>query len=140
MSFNKKKKSSSKSSKSSKKDSNFLTIGQYLVAKNGKTKYLKLGTSPKADKEKRLAVKKLIAALGTDIIYINIFDEKFKKKYKVMDFVKGSASINLDAELENDEDEDQDLEDEETDDEDSDEDESEDDSDDEDEDEDDTDF
>lgn len=97
--------------RSKKKDSNFLNIGQYKVAKNKKTKYIELGVSPKASKEQKSLMKKLIALLGSNILFVNLFDADFKDEYDIPDFVKGSISVNLDSN-EDDEDEDDDEDDE----------------------------
>jgi len=68
-------------------------IGSYLLAKNGKTKYLKLEASPKADEATKDLVERLKAALGGDVIYVNVFDDAFKQKHKILDFVKGNISV-----------------------------------------------
>lgn len=125
------KKVSKKSKKSSKPKRNMGRIGQYLVAKNGKTKYIKLSTHTKSTKEEKALVKKLIALLGTDVLFVNLFDSDFKDKYDIPEFNKGNITVDLDAkdvdsededESEDDEDEseDEDSEDEDEDDEDSD--------------------
>lgn len=92
--------------KSSKSDSNFLNIGQYKVAKNKKTKYIELGVSPKASKEEKALMKKVIALLGSNILFVNLFDNDFRDEYDIPDFVKGSISVNLDSDEDEDEDED----------------------------------
>ena len=111
------KKVNKKSKKSSKPKRNMGRIGQYLVSKNKKTKYIKLGTGPKSSKEEKALVKKLISVLGTDVLFVNLFDEDFKEKFNVPEFVKGSLSVDLDAKDvdSDDEDEDEESEDEDTD-------------------------
>lgn len=129
--------------KSKRQDSNFAVIGQYLVAKNKKTKYIKLEASPKADKAVKLLVKKLIAALGTDIMFVNLVSDDARDKYEIPDFVKGRISVDMDAEDDSDEDDEDSEEDDDSEDEDEDDDsdnEDEDDEDDDDDDEDDSDF
>jgi hypothetical protein len=70
----------------------FLRVAQYLVAKDGKTKYLKFEASPNADAQTKKLVGDIIKALGGNVLYINIFDEAFKSKHNIKSFVKGSAS------------------------------------------------
>lgn len=68
-------------------------IGSYLLAKNGKTKYLKLEAKPKAGPKTKKIVEDLIKALGADTIFVNVYDEDFKQKYGIKDFVKGEIQI-----------------------------------------------
>lgn len=126
------KKMQSKKKKSSSPKRNMGRIGQYLVAKNGKTKYIKLSTHDKSTKAEKVLVKKLVALLGTDVLFVNLFDADFKEKYNIPDFSKGSISVDLDAKDvdSDDEDEDDSEDDEDSDDEDEDDEESEDDEDD----------
>ncbi len=70
-------------------------VGQYLLAKDGKTKYLKLGCKDDAPAEQKEMVERLIEAIGSDVIYVNIFDQEFKDKYDIQDFVKGSIAVEL---------------------------------------------
>ena len=93
--------------KSSKKKGNFARIGQYLIAKSG-TKYIKLDAGPKADKETKALIKKVVAALGSDVLFVNIFDDDFREKYNIPDFNKGSISVNLDSEEQDDSDDEDD--------------------------------
>jgi predicted ATP-grasp superfamily ATP-dependent carboligase len=67
-------------------------VAQYLVAKDGKTKYLKFEASPKADQATKDLVAKIVAVLGGNILYVNMFDEEFRAKYNIQDFVKGNIS------------------------------------------------
>lgn len=67
-------------------------IGQYLLAKDGVTKYLKLSAKPNADAPTKKLVADLIALLGGDVIYVNLFDNEFKAKYNIPDFSKGRIS------------------------------------------------
>lgn len=69
-----------------------LKIGQYLVGKDG-TKYIKLDTYEKAPEEVRKLVKKLVEVLGTDVLFINMIDETFRKKYKIKDFIKANINV-----------------------------------------------
>jgi hypothetical protein len=68
---------------------NFQSIGEYLVAKNGTTKYIKLAAAPNAPEEVKQKVARLIEANGGDILYVNLFDNDFRAKYKIPDFAKG---------------------------------------------------
>lgn len=136
----KNKSSSSKKKSSKKSDKNFAVIGQYLVAKNKKTKYIKLEASPKADKEVKSLVKKLVALLGTDVLFVNLMDEDFKDKYDIPDFVKGRISVDMDADEAEDDDSDDEDESDDEDSEDEDDDSDDDDEDDESDDDDDSDF
>jgi hypothetical protein len=70
-------------------------VAQYLVAKDGKTKYLKFQASPNADEATKALVAKIITAIGGDILFVNIFDEEFRAKYDIKDFVKGTISAPL---------------------------------------------
>lgn len=70
-----------------------LRVAQYLVSKNGETKYLKFDYGPNADQATKDAVEAIKKAIGGDILYVNVFDEEFKEKYNVPDFVKGSVSM-----------------------------------------------
>ena len=117
------KKTQNKKKKSSSPKRNMGRIGQYLVAKNGKTKYIKLSTHDKSTKAEKALVKKLIAVLGTDVLFVNLFDADFKEKYDIPDFNKGNISVDLDAkdvDSDDEDDEDSDDEDEDSDDEDED--------------------
>lgn len=69
-----------------------IRVAQYLLSKDKKTKYLKFGYGPKADQATREMVDRLIEVLGTDRLYINIFDEDFKAQHKIQDFVVGSVA------------------------------------------------
>jgi hypothetical protein len=68
------------------------TVAQYLVAKDGKTKYLKFEASPKADQATKDLVARIVAALGGNILYVNMMDEEFRAKYNVPEFVKGKIN------------------------------------------------
>ncbi len=70
-----------------------VNIADYLVAKNGKTKYLKIQCSPKADDKTKKLVKDLIALLGTDRLFVNLFTQEFKDEYGIPDFAKGRIAI-----------------------------------------------
>lgn len=70
-----------------------VSIGQYLLAKDGKTRYIKLGASPKADQKTQDLVKRVIQALGTDRLFVNIFDDDFREQYKIAEFVKGRINV-----------------------------------------------
>lgn len=134
-----KSKKTSKKSRPKKvnKKGNFQRIGQYKLAKNRKTKYIQLEVGPNAPKEVKVLLKKLIALLGTSRLFINMFDDEFREKYNIPDFVKGSISVNMDAdEDESDIDDEDDDDDSDEDDDEDDDDEDDDDSDDDDEDED----
>jgi hypothetical protein len=72
-----------------------VNIGNYLLAKDGKTKYLKLEAAPKATDETKKLVKDLIEVLGTDMIYVNLFDADFKSQYKIPDFAKGRIAVEV---------------------------------------------
>lgn len=72
-----------------------VSIGQYLVSKDGKTKYLKLEANPKGDEATKKLVKDLIAVLGGDVIYVNLHDLEFREKYKIPDFVKGRINVEV---------------------------------------------
>lgn len=69
-----------------------VNIGDYLVAKDGKTKYIKLQCSPKADAATKELVEKLKALVG-DVLYVNMFSAEFKGQYNIPDFAKGRISI-----------------------------------------------
>lgn len=71
-----------------------LKIAQYLVSKGG-AKYLKFSYGPDADQATKDKVEAVIAALGTDIVFMNVFDADFKAKYNVPEFVKGNVSVPL---------------------------------------------
>jgi hypothetical protein len=79
-------------------DKKFIRVAQYLVAKNGTTKYLKFEASPTANQETIDLVEKIKAAIGGDVMYINLFDNDFKMEYNVPDFVKGSVSVDVSSE------------------------------------------
>lgn len=97
-----------------------LRLFQYLTSKDGETKYLKLNDNPKASKKEKAMIKALKKILGKDgVMYINLFDDRFRKKYKVPKFVKGSVSV-PDPDREEDDDEDEDEEEDEDQDDDSD--------------------
>ena len=97
-----------------KSSSNGIRLFQYLVSKDGETKYLKLNDNPKASKKEKAMIKALKKLLGSDVLFINLFDDKFRKKHKIPKFVKGSVSLSEPKEEDDDEDdEDEDEEDEE---------------------------
>jgi hypothetical protein len=100
------KKNKNKSKQKSKR--NMVSIGQYKVSKNKKTKYIELYASDKAPKEVRVLVKKLISLLGSKILYVNIFDDEFREQYNIQSFVKGSIRVDLDEMKDHDNDEDSD--------------------------------
>lgn len=74
---------------------NTVSIGQYLVAKNGTTKYLKIEAKPNADAATKKLVADLIAVLGSDRIFVNLFDAEFKAKYNIQEFVKGRIEVEV---------------------------------------------
>lgn len=74
---------------------NTVSIGQYLLAKDNKTKYLKLEAKPNADERTKKLVADLIAVLGGDVIFVNLYDQEFKDKYKIRDFVKGRIEVEV---------------------------------------------
>lgn len=102
-----------------KKESKSLRLFQYLVSKDGNTKYLKLNDNPKASKKEKAMIKALKKLLGSDVLYINLFDDKFRKKFKVPKFVKGTVAL-VEKDEDDDDDDDEDDEDEEEEDEDQD--------------------
>ena len=71
----------------------FMNIGSYLLAKDGKTTYLKLEAAPKADEATKKLVEDLKKVVGGDVIYINRYDEEFRTKYSIPAFVKGRVSV-----------------------------------------------
>lgn len=92
-----------------KSESNFINIGQYKVSKNKKTKYIELGCGKNAPKDVKRLIKKLEELMGTNVLFVNLFDPDFKEEYDIPDFVKGSISINPDSDRdEDDEDDDED--------------------------------
>ena len=97
MSFNKKKGSSSSKSKSSSSKPKTVQIGQYLVSKDKKTKYLKQSARDKNGPKAAALVKKLVKLLGSEVIFVNLYDQEFKDKYKIQDFVKGTIQVSADA-------------------------------------------
>ncbi len=72
-----------------------LRVAQYLVSKDGRTKYLKFSYADNAAQATKDMVEAIKTALGSDVLYINLFDSDFKEKYNVPDFVKGSVSVPL---------------------------------------------
>jgi hypothetical protein len=72
------------------------SVADYMLAKNGTTKYIKFQCSPKASTAIKKLVKDVIAALGTDVLFVNLMDQDFKNKYEIPDFVKGRLSIPVD--------------------------------------------
>lgn len=66
-----------------------VSIGQYLVAKNGTTKYIKLECSPKADQATKDLVERIKEAVGGDVLFVNLFDSEFRSKHNIPDFAKG---------------------------------------------------
>lgn len=103
-----------------KKESKTMRLFQYLVSKDQKTKYLKLNDNPKASKKEKAMIKALKKLLGSDVLYINLFDDKFRKKFKVPKFVKGTVALVEKDEDEDDEDDEDEEEDEDQDDDDDD--------------------
>lgn len=73
----------------SEKKNETVTVASYLVSKDGKTKYLKFECNPKADPAVKAMVEKIKEAIGGDILFVNLIDEKFRQEYQVPDFVKG---------------------------------------------------
>jgi hypothetical protein len=74
---------------------NTVSIAEYLVAKNGVTKYLKLAAKPNADDKTKKLVADLIALLGTDVLYVNLFDNEFRAKFNIPDFSKGRITVEV---------------------------------------------
>lgn len=72
-----------------------LRVAQYLLSKDEKTKYLKFGYGENATKETKDKVDAIVKALGTDILYVNLFDDDFKAQHNIPDFVKGGISVPL---------------------------------------------
>jgi hypothetical protein len=70
-----------------------VNIMDYLVAKDGKTKYLKIQCSPKADDETKKLVEDLKALIGGDVLFVNLFDDKFREEYEIPDFAKGKIAL-----------------------------------------------
>lgn len=80
---------------SNEKKNQFVNIANYNVAKDGKTKYLKIECSPKADAKTKKLVEDLKKLLGTDVLYVNLYDEKFRQDYGIPDFAKGRIALPL---------------------------------------------
>jgi hypothetical protein len=72
-----------------------IKVAQYLLSKDGKTKYLKFGYGPNADKATVDMVEGIKAALGTDRLFVNLFDDDFRAEYNIQDFVKGNITVPL---------------------------------------------
>jgi hypothetical protein len=83
---------------STTKEKKTMAIGQYLLAKDGKTKYIKFSTHDGAPPEVKKKVKAIIEALGTDVVYVNLFDAEFREKYDIPDFAKGRIVVKKDGE------------------------------------------
>ncbi len=77
----------------STKEKKTVAIGQYLVAKDKKTKYIKFSCHDGAPDEVKKKVKAIVAALGTDVVYVNLFDQEFREKYDIPDFAKGRIVV-----------------------------------------------
>lgn len=74
-----------------------VSIGDYKVSTDGKTKYIKLQASPKADDKTKKLVADLVALLGADVLYVNLFDSEFRAKHNIPDFAKGRISAPVNA-------------------------------------------
>jgi hypothetical protein len=71
-----------------------VSIGQYLVSKKG-TRYIKLEAKPNADAATKELVRKLAEAIGSDVLYVNMFDEDFRAKHNIPDFSKGRITVQV---------------------------------------------
>ncbi len=79
----------------SDKKMNTVNIGNYLVAKNGVTKYIKLEAAPKADEKTKKLVADLVALLGTEVLYVNLFDAEFRAKHNIPEFARGRIAVEV---------------------------------------------
>lgn len=70
-------------------------IGSYTVAKNGKTKLIKFEAKPNADQKTKKLVADLIALLGRDFVYVNLYDPDFREKYNIPAFAKGKIAVEV---------------------------------------------
>lgn len=74
---------------SEKKKFETVTIGQYLLAKNGTTRYIKLEAPRKGDNPFPITLNE------GDVLYISMFDDEFRQQYNVPEFVKGRIEMPL---------------------------------------------
>jgi hypothetical protein len=71
-----------------------IKLFDYQLTKDNR-KVLKLNSNPNADEETKKIVTAIRNAIGGDYLNVNIFNEEFKGKYKVQDFVKGNVTLGL---------------------------------------------
>lgn len=74
---------------SDKKKFETVTIGQYLLAKNGNTRYIKLEAPRKGDNPFPITLNE------GDVLYVSMFDDEFRAQYNIPDFVKGRIDLPL---------------------------------------------